>query len=137
MNTNPKNPDEVTSFSMLSGSLSPLGTGTSRFRVYDLNEESFEIKNYFDYEMKLNEESFALNYDFRKYYEIDEQSINSSVMRKLQEKMESDAKYRKKYANELNGRENNNLKAYCQTYDSQAKISECLNNQLTFSMQIF
>lgn len=137
MNTNPKNPDEVTSFSMLSGSLSPLGTGTSRFRVYDLDEKSFEIKNYFDYEMKLNEESFALNYEFRKYYEIDEQSINSSVMRKLQEKMESDTKYRKKYANELNGRENNNLKAYCQTYDSQTKISECLNNQLTFSMQIF
>lgn len=137
MNTNPKNSDEVTSFSMLSGSLSPLGTGTSRFRVYDLDEKSFEIKNYFDYEMKLNEESFALNYEFRKYYEIDEQSINSSVMRKLQEKMENDTKYRKKYANELNGRENNNLKAYCQTYDSQTKISECLNNQLTFSMQIF
>ena len=87
MNTNPKNSDEVTSFSMLSGSLSPLGTGTSRFRVYDLDEKSFEIRNYFDYEMKLNEESFALNYEFRKYYEIDEQSINSSVMRKLQEKM--------------------------------------------------
>ena len=137
MNTNPKNSDEVTSFSMLSGSLSPLGTGTSRFRVYDLDEKSFEIRNYFDYEMKLNEESFALNYEFRKYYEIDEQSINSSVMRKLQEKMEKDTKYRKKYANELNGRENNNLKAYCQTYDSQTKISECLNNQLTFSMQIF
>lgn len=34
---------------MLAGSLSPLGTGTSRFRVYDLDEATFNIKNYFDY----------------------------------------------------------------------------------------
>lgn len=69
---------------MLSGSLSPLGTGTSRFRVYDLVEQSFEIRNYFDYEMKLNEESFGLNYEFKKYYDIDEESVNSHVMRQLQ-----------------------------------------------------
>ena len=62
---------------MLAGSLSPFGTGTSRFRVYDLDEQSFEINNYFDYEMKLNEESFSLNYEFKKYYEISEDSINS------------------------------------------------------------
>lgn len=58
-------------------------------------------------------------------------------MRRLQKKLENDVQYRKKYANELNGRENSNLNAYCQTYDSQIKISQCLNNQLTFSMQIF
>lgn len=69
---------------MLSGSLSPLGTGTSRFRVYDLDEQNFEIRNYFDYEMKLNEESFGLNYEFKKYYDIDEESVNSHVMRQLQ-----------------------------------------------------
>jgi sphingomyelin phosphodiesterase len=55
VNTNPKNPKEVTSFSLLTGSLSPLGTATSRFRVYDLDEKSFSIKDYFDYELKLNE----------------------------------------------------------------------------------
>lgn len=108
---------------MLAGSLSPLGTGTSRFRVYDLDEESFSVKDYFDYEMKLNEETFGLNYEFRKYYEISESEINSSVMRELQVRMENDVKYRKKYANELNGRENSNLKAYCETYDTQGKIA--------------
>lgn len=72
---------------MLSGSLSPLGTGTSRFRVYDLAEDSFSIQNYFDYEMKLNEETFGLNYEFRKYYEMDYVEINSSVMRQLQVKL--------------------------------------------------
>lgn len=69
---------------MLSGSLSPLGTGTSRFRVYDLDEQNFEIRNYFDYEMKLNEESFGLNYEFKKYYDINEESVNSQVMKQLQ-----------------------------------------------------
>jgi hypothetical protein len=49
-------------------------------------------------------------------------------MKSLQEKLETNESYRKKYANELNGRENGNLKAYCQTYDTQAKVSECLNN---------
>lgn len=38
VNTNPNNVQEVTSFSMLSGSLSPFGTGTSRFRLYDIDE---------------------------------------------------------------------------------------------------
>ena len=58
-------------------------------------------------------------------------------MRSLQSKLETDESYRKKYANELNGRENGNLKAYCQTYDTQTEISACLNNQLTFTMQVF
>jgi hypothetical protein len=49
-------------------------------------------------------------------------------MRSLQEKLETDGRYRKKYAYELNGKENGNMKAYCQTYDTQAKVSECLNN---------
>ena len=62
VNTNPKNSEEVTSFSLLAGSLSPLGTGTSRFRMYDLDENSFGIVNYFDYELKLNEQNFGLNY---------------------------------------------------------------------------
>lgn len=108
---------------MLSGSLSPFGTGTSKFRVYDLDEQTFGIKNYLDYEMKLNDESFGLNYEFKKYYEISEDLINSEVMRELQKKLENNDQYRKKYANELNGRENSNLKAYCQTYDSQVKIT--------------
>ena len=37
VNTNPKNPEELTSFSLLAGSFSPFGTGTSRFRIYDLD----------------------------------------------------------------------------------------------------
>ena len=37
VNTNPLNTSEIASFGMLTGSLSPLGTGSSRFRVYDLN----------------------------------------------------------------------------------------------------
>jgi sphingomyelin phosphodiesterase len=37
VNTNPKNTSEATSFGMLAGSLSPLGTGSSRFRVYELS----------------------------------------------------------------------------------------------------
>lgn len=87
VNTNPKAPEEITSFSMLAGSLSPFGTGTSRFRVYELDEKSFGIKNYLDYELKLNEENFGLNYEFKTYYNITNELINPSVMRSLQEKL--------------------------------------------------
>jgi len=122
---------------MLAGSLSPLGTGTSRFRVYDLDEETFNIRNYLDYELRLNDQNFGLNYEFKKYYNLEEGPITANVMRGLQEKLEKDDTYKKKYANELNGRENGNLKAYCQTYDNSTTVSVCLNNQLSFNMQIF
>ena len=58
-------------------------------------------------------------------------------MRRLQKKIENEDIYKKKYANELSGRENSNLKAYCQTYDHKEAIANCLNNQLSFNMQIF
>lgn len=38
VHTNPINASEVTSFSLLGGSLSPLFTATSRFRVYELTK---------------------------------------------------------------------------------------------------
>lgn len=37
--------------------------------------------------MKLNDDDFKLNYEFKKYYEIEDELITGEVMRKLQEKL--------------------------------------------------
>ena len=70
--------------------------------------------------MKLNDESFGLNYEFKNI--MNSAKINNSeAMRASKEIGKIMINTEKKYANELNGRENSNLKAYCQTYDSQVK----------------
>lgn len=52
VNTDPRDNKTSTSFGLLAGSLTPLGTSLPRFRVYELNSD-FQIINYDDYSLKL------------------------------------------------------------------------------------
>lgn len=64
VNTDPRDNKTATSFGLLAGSLTPLGTSLPRFRIYELNND-FSIINYDDYSLSLKTGKWALNYNFK------------------------------------------------------------------------
>ena len=84
VNTDPRDNKTATSFGMLAGSLTPLGTHLPRFRVYQLNSE-FEITNYDDYAFNMKTSTWGLNYNFKNYYGLPiDQPVDAALMKKLQ-----------------------------------------------------
>jgi hypothetical protein len=64
VNTDPRDNQTATSFGLLSGSLSPLGTSLPRFRVYELDQH-FNILNYDDYAFNMKTNKWGKNYNFK------------------------------------------------------------------------
>ena len=64
VNTDPRDNKTATSFGLLAGSLTPLGTSLPRFRVFELNND-FQIVNYDDYSFNLKTTQWGKRYNFK------------------------------------------------------------------------
>ena len=64
VNTDPRDNKTATSFGLLAGSLTPLGTHLPRFRVYEL-DGNFNIINYDDFAFNMKTSQWGLNYNFK------------------------------------------------------------------------
>lgn len=64
VNTDPRDNTTATSFGLLAGSLTPLGTSLPRFRIFELNND-FQIINYDDYSFSYKTNKWGLNYNFK------------------------------------------------------------------------
>ena len=97
VNTDPRDNHTPTSFGLLSGSLSPLGTGLPRFRVYEL-DNNFNILNYDDYAFSMKTSKWGKNYNFKEYYGLPlDQPLTAKLMHDLQKKVFDDEKTQTKY----------------------------------------
>jgi len=135
VNTDPRNNETATSFGMLAGSISPLGTNQPRLRVYELTND-FELINYNDYSFSMSAKSWSKNYNFKEYYGLPiDQPIDGQSMKQLQEKLRNDANYRRKY-NSKASESAGGSKYYCQTYDSSSKVQECNGGDLSFKGKV-
>lgn len=131
VNTDPRDNSTATSFALLAGSLSPLGTNQPRLRVYELNSE-LELTNYDDFAFSMSKLEWSSNYNFKQYYGLPiEQPINAKLMQQLQQKMHEDIPIRQKYSAKASASSAGG-KYYCQTYDTQGQIDECNGEQVSF-----
>lgn len=97
VNTDPRDNRTVTSFGLLAGSLTPLGTSLPRFRIYELNND-FQIINYDDYSFNLKTTQWGKNYNFKEYYGLPfDQPLTGDMMKKLQDKVLNDPETATKY----------------------------------------
>jgi hypothetical protein len=122
VNTDPRDNNTATSFGLLAGSLSPLGTNQPRMRVYELSND-FDLINYKDYAFNFQKSTWGINYNFKEYYGLPlDQSINGESMQKFQHDMSTDSHLREKYSMKASGYQASASKYYCQTYDSIEKV---------------
>lgn len=135
VNTDPRDNETATSFGLLAGSLSPLGTNQPRMRVYEMSND-FDLINYKDYAFNFQKESWALNYNFKEYYGLPlDQIINGQSMKEFQEKMSVNHSVREKYSMKASGSQAGS-KYYCQTYDTVDKVLQCTGSDLGFKGKI-
>jgi hypothetical protein len=125
VNTDPRDNQTATSFGMLAGSLTPLGTSLPRFRVYELNND-FQITNYDDYAFSLKNTKWGKNYNFKEYYGLPlDQPVDAEMMKKLQQKILDDAETTQKY-NAKAALTSGGKRHVCETFDSNFKEDLCI-----------
>jgi hypothetical protein len=135
VNTDPRDNQTATSFGLLAGSLSPLGTNQPRMRIYELSND-FDLINYKDYAFSMQKSTWGMNYNFKEYYGLPlDQVIDGASMQKFQEDMSNDVHLREKYSAKASGYAAGS-KYYCQTYDTTEKIQECSGTDLGFKGKV-
>ena len=135
VNTDPRDNKTATSFGMLAGSLTPLGTHLPRFRVYQLNSE-FEITNYDDYAFNMKTSTWGLNYNFKNYYGLPiDQPVDAALMKKLQEKILNDENMVQKFKQKVGFISTKNQKG-CESFDTRDQENLCLGDYTDFRQKI-
>jgi hypothetical protein len=135
VNTDPRDNSTATSFGLLAGSFSPLGTNQPRMRVYELSND-FDLFNYKDYQFDMKKEAWGANYNFKEFFGLPlDQPINAAAMQKFQLDLGQDSHLRDKYSSKASGSPAGS-KYYCQTYDSLEKELECTGSDLGFKGKV-
>jgi hypothetical protein len=125
VNTDPRDNRTATSFGLLSGSLSPLGTGLPRFRLYELSS-SFDILDYDDYAFSLKTNSWGKNYNFKQHYGLPlDQPLSARMMQDLQKRLLSESSLQDKFRQKV-GPEAEGMRQVCETFDVREEEVGCL-----------
>lgn len=135
VNTDPRDNSSATSFGLLAGSFSPLGTNQPRMRVYEMSND-FDLINFKDYKFDMKQSNWQANYNFKEYYGLPlDQPITGDSMNNFQKSMSQDIHLREKYSSKASASPAGS-KYYCQTYDSLEKQLECTGSDLGFTGKV-